>query len=153
MTLKIEIGSPVETPVVPNSFEVEIDVMHGDADGFSSFTVGPFIQGESEWAIESLLKILAAMDEKFKRTGRGGGEEYSYSRIPGFDDWFGADLGLGNDDSEARKASDLVQNPEWPIDITCYAIFDLHGESSYHGHKVFYYDSAGIKYRASAEVG
>lgn len=154
MALKIEYGDPIKVVEPPkNAFEVEINVYYGDADGFSSFVVGPFTPVVDNWALESLLRTLKAMYEEYAVIGRGGGSEYSYSHVPGFDHWFGGDSKVGDERSVEFRASALVGHPSWPADPFMEEAWgDLHAQATYDNHTVYYYDDQGAKSRAVVEL-
>jgi len=77
---------PVEH--IPNTFEVEIEVMHGDADMFDTFTVRSFYKDE-DLALSSLVETLDRMIAKYPH-GRGGSwPQYGYQDVEGFYSWFG----------------------------------------------------------------
>lgn len=81
--MKLNILDPIPVAEVPkNSYVVEIKAMQGDADGYRHFSVGPFVKGEQEAALQSLLETL-------KRMETGYSYDTGYKEVLGFEQWFG----------------------------------------------------------------
>lgn len=131
--MKFAIGDLTPEKHAPNSYELEIRAMSGDADAYHKFTVGPFLKDEDEPALQHLIETLTRMKEEYPN-GRGGYDS-EYDHIEGFYNWF--------DEDAAEKSNTLVQdflrkrkiNLYWPYDAT-----DEESSASYDSHEVFYYD-------------
>lgn len=154
--MEFEVGAPVEEQTPLSAFVVNIKVMHGDADGYNTFQMGPFYQKDKE-ALASLIGTLQRMESK----GRWGDGDNYYRNIEGFEAWFGT--GTGDTLEEYRDAcdSDLpyeqfephrrlsgsVEKPYydgWPWDVT-YEEYP----ASLDGWNIVYYDHAGVKHRVT----
>jgi len=85
--MNLTIGEPVPATALANRYSVEIEVMSGDGDDYDKFTVSGFQPGVDEELLENLLGLLDRLRD-FYPQGRGGGEEYSYTKVPGFEAWF-----------------------------------------------------------------
>jgi hypothetical protein len=152
----LTIGEPVPDTHTPHSFEVEVTAMFGDADGYETIVVGPFLADnpKSAEAVVSIVQTLKRMEAEYPN-GRGGGGDDEYYHVPGYEAWFGAfaadteELYLQETRSdlsyeEFRKDSDLAEYfkiyPDWP--------YDTHSDSqaSYDAHEVFYYDQNRVKH-------
>ena len=99
----------------PDTFEVIIRVMHGDADSYESITIGPFIRGTDEAKLQDLIETLDRMDAEYPH-GRGGGTRDNYDNVEGFFKWFGVD-----EDGENTGISGCY----WPVDPYDY---ETHGD-------------------------
>jgi hypothetical protein len=125
MEVRLEISGPVPNTHTPYTFELEITVMHGDADSYDTFTLGPFKMHEPDRG--TLHKIIEVLDRlrPFYPNGRGGNyEKYGYQNVPGYDDFF---------------AQDAEYQDEWP--------YDQYGElqGTLDKYEVFYYDMNRVK--------
>lgn len=152
-----------------DAFVVHIRVMHGDADGYDTFQVGPFDASTDKEALKSLLRTLKAMDDRYPR-GRGGGDEYSYNYVPGFEGWFGTSYANTKEEYEKncwakvpyadfapqrayaeQVYSKLKNYSDWPSDISMGGGFDLHNEASLDKFSVVYYSDEGVQHNVSVE--
>lgn len=90
MTKTFTIGPAVVPDHLPETFEVEVTVMFGDADHYETFIMRPFRVGDEE-ALTSLLSVFEQIDEKYPN-GRGGSwPKYGFQDVVGFYSWFGED--------------------------------------------------------------
>lgn len=172
--MKLQITEPVKLDKpYPNTYSVKIDVMHGDADHFESFTVPGFRRGntEDEALLGSLLVTLKKMSNAFPM-GRGGSDEYAYwNVVPEFESWFSsADIveypeelnHTPKSDNELELIISLAKRVnsfysrtdyvDWPRDISMSDGIDLHGEASLDSYEVRYHDDAGIEYHVDIEL-
>jgi hypothetical protein len=149
--MDLTIGELIPKAQTPNSFEVEILTYWGDADGYKTFVMGPFIKDQDEDALQGLLETLHRMDNAYP-DGRGGYDEYD--GVEGFAGWFVREFDPENDsDSDAdaigRKWKENQAGKAhiyWPVDP--YA--DM--QNSYDKHKIFYYDENQNQYAVSASL-
>lgn len=102
--MKLTIGDPVPATALANRYSVEIEVMSGDGDDYEKFSVVGFQPGVDEELLNNLLKLLDRLRE-FYPHGRGGGEEYSYTKVPGFEPWF-------SDSSVDHAGEEWLYTPE-----------------------------------------
>lgn len=171
--MRFLIEEPVPSKHKPMTYEVEIRVMHGDADGYNTFTIGPFIYGVDEDALTSLVETLDRIAAAYP-SGRGGNwEKYGFQHIEGFYSWF--------HDSYARNEKEYLDNivkwtkttvpydvfakhhtlavppggetpewgyPEWPHDVT---MGDEGLEADLDEYSVYFYDEFGTKHRVKVE--
>ena len=173
--MNLTIGDPVPATALANRYSVEIEVMSGDGDDYSHFTVFGFQPGVDEDILENLLRLLDRLRE-FYPHGRGGGEEYSYTRVPGFEAWFSSssvdhageewlytpksedewteliDLGKSIEvfqesvrERALRLQAKIDAMPEWPSDVTMLDAYDCHGEASFQSYRVFFHDENLVK--------
>lgn len=82
--LELKIVSPANGDKAPESYEVSIRVMHGDADYYETVTTGPFFTHELE-DLEYLLQTLLRMQQAYP-DGRGADD--GYEEVEGYLDWF-----------------------------------------------------------------
>lgn len=151
--MRFEVGAPIveQTPV--SAFMVSIKVMHGDADGWNTFELGPFRKKDTE-ALTSLVGTL----QRMQSSGRWGDGDNYYRNIEGFEAWFGTSVGdtwaeyteycdsdLPYEKFEPhRTLASSVEKPYhdgWPWDVT-YEEYP----ASLTRWEVFYYDHAGVKH-------
>lgn len=149
----------------PLTYEVEIEAMHGDADLFQTFTVGPFLRGVEEAALTSFIETLDRMEAAYTH-GRGGNwEEYGFQHVEGFESWFGEPY--ARDEAEYLEAYSYSNVPyetfakhralaepigkrqrhgyvEWPRDVT---LGDEGLEADMRKYQVFFYDEFRVKYK------
>ncbi|QDP42919.1 hypothetical protein HWC53_gp170 [Bacillus phage vB_BmeM-Goe8] len=64
------------------TFEVEIEFMYGDADGYEKIKVGGFKKGEDEEKLSELIQLLSTLQFTLN---------HERSSVKGFDKWFGSD--------------------------------------------------------------
>jgi len=107
--MNLTIGDPVPATALANRYSVEIEVMSGDGDDYEKFTVFGFQPGVDEGLLSNLLGLLDSLRE-FYPHGRGGGEEYSYTKVPGFEPWFG---GTSLDHAEEEWLYTPKSQEEW----------------------------------------
>jgi hypothetical protein len=157
--MKFTIHGLKSTKKLPDSFEVKIKVMFGDADGYSSFKVGGFRRGSDEAALESLITTLERVQGK-------GYQRAAYPEVEGFYSWFGTSLAEDEAAYNDEYLSDvpyeafayhyaLAQElatrtetyPDWPSDVAAGDGRDALLES----FELFYYDLSGVKHRATWE--
>lgn len=139
--MNIAIGKKVLVPI--DSYVVEIETMYGDADGYGKIIVGDFKKGEESY-LEDLLKTCNRMKDEYPY-GRGGGENYNH--VEGFNKWFDID---DTTEEEYEAIPERIKN-----DLSTYWEYDPQGDgthASYDGHKVFYYDENGVKYKVSVSL-
>lgn len=105
--MKLTIGDALIPRVIPNSYSVEVKVMAGDADYYDGFTVHGFEPSRDEELLEELLRLFGRIDS-FYPHGRGGSEEYTLRKVPGFNSWFTDDGWSEGDEysAEVRYASE-----------------------------------------------
>jgi len=171
----LTIGDQAPATALANRYSVEIEVMSGDGDDYSNFTVFGFEPGVDEELLENLLGLLDRLREFYPR-GRGGGEEYSYTKVPGFEPWFGGtsvdhaeeewfytpksqeewleliDLGKriesfqeGVRERSLRLQAKIDAMPDWPSDVTMLDAYDCHGEADFQSYRVFFHDENLVK--------
>lgn len=87
--MNIEVTEAVENKHRPNTYEVDVEIMHGDADSFEHLIIGPFSAGDEEdfKNLTDLLTTLERMQLAFPN-GRGGGGRDNYDNVEGFARWF-----------------------------------------------------------------
>jgi len=142
MSLPFTIGAPVENKHIPNSFELSITTMFGDADGYDTFTIGPFIQGADDGALTHLLTVMEGAAKAFPN-GRSGGGGYEYDIVPGFAYWFGYDDDGDGDVVDAYLSRNELEL-DWPTDP--YGDGD---EQSFDSAALFFYDATGVVHTTS----
>lgn len=157
MTKTFTIGNPLPTEHTPNTYEVEIKLMHGDADAESLLTVKPFQLNETE-ALNSLLTVLDTMSNLYPN-GRGGNyDEFGFHNVEGFYSWFG-DITISSKDQYKNYSHSTVPyetylhhknfvTPEranyWEWDYTNPEI-----EADIESYTVYYYDDNLIKHEVN----
>lgn len=132
--MKFMVGDEVVSTRVPDTFVVEIKVMHGDADGYNTFEVGPFLAGVENLALTSLVETLDRMSVAFPN-GRGASD--SYNSVEGFDTWFGWE----ETDNSIVDSMLLPYVGGWPHDVTYEEC-----EASLDDFQVVYYDNTLVKW-------
>lgn len=172
--MRLAVKDPVEPVAIPDSYSVEIELMGGDADYYTSLELKGFERGRDEELLEDLLRLLERLKASYPY-GRGGGDEFSYRLLKGFEPWF-----LEDDDEEywrfepsseeeaqelrelSARVRELTErtteklpgsssDPYWPHDATDLG-FDGHGECGYRSHEVFYYDGNLVKHLVEVEL-
>jgi hypothetical protein len=141
LDMEILIGEPVPNLHTPDTFEVVVTSMIGDADGFPSFTVGPFVRGIDDEVLDSFLQLMTAMSLAYPN-GRGGNDDYEH--VDGFNDWFGYE---NMPSSIAVFCERLGIEMYWPNDPH----FD--GVLSFRNAQVFYYDAERVAHSTDFSVG
>lgn len=131
--MRFEIAQPVKSGHVRARFYVEILVMHGDADSYDSFDMGPFHVTE-EGALADLIETLRRV-----KSAHPQGED-GYQHIEGFRAWFDEDYG-DKEDPHLAILDEIGMEPfQWPT----------HPYAPYQGkldtYKVVWYDSFGYKF-------
>jgi hypothetical protein len=158
--MKFVIGDAIPTEKKPNTFEVTISTMLGDADGYEDVVVGPFAKGQDEELLEGLLATLKEMDDTYPNGGRRSG----YSKLVGHLAWFRDEIietpeiaSYFFDDEE--KQQELIDYktrvlkfckktnnyPNWP-----YSEF-TDSPNSYDGHKIVFYDENLVAHFVTVE--
>lgn len=147
--MRLIIKDLVPNTKTPNSFEVVVETMAGDADGYENVTVGPFIKDQDEPAMESLFSVIEVMSKAFPH-GMGGSDNFHH--IEHFDTWFGYFDAYDPEEEydyqvktnvtyeeyvELQKTLHaFTENSAWPND----AMTDYDSPNGYVDFKVFYYD-------------
>lgn len=156
--MKLVIKELIPSTKTPDSYEVVITTMSGDADGYEKIILGPFIKDKDEPSIKLLLKTLRELKSSYPQ-GRGGGPEYGYDNIKNFLLWFGGYDEYGDRVTQMTeeeftntkatmsysKYETFIKrfSAEWPNDVTT----DYQSENSYSSHEFFYYDENQNKFR------
>jgi hypothetical protein len=152
--MELIIERAVVPTATPNSYEVVINTMRGDADGYEDVIVKPFIKDQDEASLFYLLETLERTAVRYPY-GRGGGD--SYSDVEGFNIWFDNEFYEEEADylkyadnpmpyAEYAAAKELVGDErdfDWPYET------DYDAENSYVSHAVFYYDTDLVKYNVT----
>lgn len=115
-------------------YEVEIDLMHGDADYYEKMCISG-IKEEEENLLENLITTLKLMEKEYPN-GRGGGD--NYNNVPGFNEWFCYE-GLSNSERENldKRIDELYR--DWSYS-------EYGSQASLDGYKVYFFDENGKKY-------
>ena len=155
--MQLVIGS-VLNDHTPNSYEVIIKTMIGDADGYLDVKVGPFIKGEDEAAITYLIETLDRLDKAFP-DGRWGGTDYD--NVEGFIPWFNSGNYTEVQYADYCRKSPLTYEQHleavklvgkrsvyWPSDPQQ----DNGDPTSYESFKIFYYDEHTVKHSVTVEA-
>jgi hypothetical protein len=148
--MDLTIGDLIPRPQTPNSFEVEILTYWGDADGYNTLVMGPFVKDQDEVALQGLLETLHRLSVAYPH-GRSWLD--TLDGIEGFAGWFAQDADSEDDeDTEADaigrawREAQLGQHVYWPVD----ANIDM--QDSYQSHKIFYYDENQEQYAVTASL-
>ena len=154
--MQINIEKPVPNSHTPNSFEVVISTMEGDADHYENVIVGPFIKDKDEYAIEILLGVLEEMKNHFPH-GMGGSD--NYNEILGFQAWFdymeedksSFDERFASYSFDFEEYSEMAQLADKFSQLGDYGVEWPHSPNygnpnSYDGYKIFYYDENQVEY-------
>jgi hypothetical protein len=154
------IGDAVPVEHTPNSYEVEVTAMFGDADGYETVMVGPFPEGaaDTEKAMTSLIETLLRMEAAYPH-GRGGGDvdADTYYHVKGFEAWFGAFRADTEESYTAESRSgfpyevflqdyyndDFNTYPDWPREPYAY------NQGSYDHYVIYYYDHNLVKHEVA----
>ena len=155
MTRTFQLFDKAPVPHLPSTYEVEITVMHGDADAYDVLIARPFDTTELD-ALSSLVETL----DRIKSVGPN--QEDTYINIEGFSSWFGWEYARTREEYEsnynstvpyedfylhailANKGQDYsyrIGEGGWPSDTTnedSIAIFDK--------YEVFFYSENLTKY-------
>lgn len=139
--MNIQIKGRADVPNYREEFVVEIEVMFGDADGYSKIEVGPFKDPDDTKHLKDLLQTCERLAVAYPH-GRGGSATYNH--IEGFNRWFAADW-LEEEEWEALPM--IIQDlcVDWPSEPD-----GMGRQSGYQGYKLFYYNSTGDKFNAYA---
>jgi hypothetical protein len=86
MTLQLTPGKAVVANHPRNAYVLFVELMHGDADDYSTIKFGPFAPGNTE-DLEATLRIVEATRE-LNRTDWNNAES-RYPAIPGWEDHIG----------------------------------------------------------------
>lgn len=151
MTVKLTIAHPIPDKTPKDSYTVEVEMMQGDGDGYNKLIMGPFKKDKDEPRIHCLLETLQRMEDAYPN-GRRGGDRDSYSKVLGFEQWFGE-----NDSIEDIKqcspqlfASHSEKEFQDIIDLVgeFYDSWDSHYDTqdSLSGYAVYYHDETGNKF-------
>lgn len=159
--MKLSITTPV--PLLEtsrNNFVVEITTNNEHTEEQSYLTVGPFKRHSEEVNLQSLIQLLASMEE-MARTAEED-EKYDYDYVLGFYQWFSPDV---TDMSDFETYYPFIINThgkevlerlfelsegfttEWPMDTS----HGFHHEMIA-GYKVFYYDESGTKFNVEVNL-
>ena len=149
MTLKISDMTAVPNLHKPNSYEVVITTMSGDADGFDTLVVGPFhtVSPDDLEAMEDLLKTLDRVETTYPH-GRGGGGRDEYDHVAGFSAWF-CEIDSSEDPADAIALAYLKRHenfPNWPYDMYSDC------QQSADKHKVLYYNVERDEFDVTVEI-
>jgi hypothetical protein len=151
--MKLVIKDPVPNTKTPNSYEVVIETMSGDGDGYEDIIVGPFIKDKDEAVMENLFTLLDQMDKAFPH-GMGGRDDFDH--VGNFAVWFGGNSLLSEEKlnsyypkypysyQEYVEINNLIGNfaTDWVHD----PMTDYQSPNSYVGFKVFYYDDNKVQH-------
>jgi hypothetical protein len=158
--MKFVIGDVIPTEKKPNTYEVTISTMLGDADGYEDVVVGPFAKDQDEELLEGVLTTLKEMQDAYPN----GGRRVGYSKLVGYLAWF-LDETIETpvaasyyfDDKEKQQElivystkvvefCNRVNNyPSWP-----YSEF-TDSPNSYDGHKIVFYDENLVAHFVTVE--
>lgn len=149
--MEFKIGKMVENNQPTNVYVVEVTMMHGDADAYTTQEVR--IPKEREDLLEDLIETLNEMNRLPWNDARRG-----YKKLMGFKKWFGPEF-LGPMDDEPGYDDEWDENVtidiwdeikdlsfDWERDITyddIYARLD--------GYKMFYLSESGTKFHVEIE--
>ena len=142
--MKFHIKDRIPSPHTPDSFEIVIDTYHGDMDGYATVVAGPFPGNnrKSREAMTSLLETLQRMKDAYPN-GRGGGSEYGYENVEGFNAWFGEGESKDGEelpDPHSELADAFEFFLEWPTE-------PYEGnDNSVWKFSIFYYDENLAQY-------
>lgn len=143
--MKFVISDKVPSPHSPASFEVVVHQMHGDTDGYTSLTVGPFFEDEMD-ILQDLIETLDRMKARYPH-GRGGNDDY-YD-VEGFTRWFDPDDATDEDYARVAKVAERVVGfgIYWGSDITY-----EEGQPSMDRYVISYFDSELVEYAVTVEL-
>lgn len=149
MAIKFSECTPVPNLHKPETYEVVITTMSGDADGYDEIVVGPFHNGDTDdlAALEDLLKTLDRMETTYPH-GRGGGGRDEYDHVAGFNAWF-CEIDSSEDPADATALAYLKRHenfPDWPYDMYSDC------QQSADGHKVMYYNDEREEFDVKVEI-
>lgn len=88
--MRIIVGNPVPAKHLPDSYSVELSLRGGDDDYSQNVSIGGFHLEQDMELFENLIELLSRIEKAFPH-GRGGGPEFGYDRIQGFEPWFNED--------------------------------------------------------------
>jgi hypothetical protein len=159
--MKLNIKEAVPNSKTPNSYEVVIETMSGDADGFENIIVGPFIKDQDEPIMEHLLGVIEEMSKAYPH-GMGGSDNFNH--IKHFDTWFNTFDDFGPEEEYAYQVKSDVTYEEylelnktfqafkkdsmWPTDpMTDYTV-----PNGYRGFEIYYYDENKKQYDVEVEA-
>lgn len=161
--MKLTIEGAIPNRKTPNSYEVVVTTMQGDADSYKDVIVGPFIRNEDEAAMEEFLHTLKRMSSAFP-SGMSGSD--TYTNTEGFLAWFPDQSNMTEKDfkesypgyqhsvEEFMRIQDIAekffkksqQYPEWTYDP------NYGNPNSYDGYKVVYYDENKVAHKVTVET-
>ena len=137
--MELQLRNKVASGGKVNSYQVDIEWMHGDANGESHTLTGFFQKGEDEWALEELLLALNELrnvyvtdydeNETFNKWFDGNESEFEFANATESDK-YEPFVGLGVENSLS--------------DYGFYAAID--------SYKVYYYDENLSKYNVNVKL-
>lgn len=126
--MNIEILEPIASKNPTNAYQVAVNVMHGDADAYSTFHLGPYAK-DDEFELADLKEVLQAL-EVVKDANLGSTDRDNYSHLKGFN---------------AKLAND------WPQD----QLYSQGGDdiiADYADHYVRFFDENGQEFRTKVTL-
>lgn len=146
--MELIIQEAVPSNKTPNSYEVVIKTMRGDADGYDYIIMEPFIRNQDEASIEFLLEVLTELAAAYTH-GMGGMDNYSH--VKHFETWFGGSS-YDTEESYLKYAQNTLPYAEYAAAILVvgehYADWPAEEgyQNSYEGFKIFYYDDNAVQH-------
>jgi hypothetical protein len=160
--MELIIGAALPQKNKPKSFEVEIEVMHGDGDAYKKLITGPFYENQDEPALQELLAVV----EKISQVSLEGSE--TYENVEGFAAWFNSSGRISEKNyskwyrnspfsyQEFKVRADVADafyeknggfRLHWPLDVT-----NEDTVAAYDNHKVFYYDENLVQHQVTVRM-
>lgn len=136
----VHVGPTHEAVPEPNTYSVYVNIMHGDADYYESFTIDDFRADSVEdmELLHNLLNLLEALKDR-------NNYPYSESRTD-FSPWFSGEIAEEDDALGKRVEAFYARTnyyPDWPCDACCYM------EGTLDEYKVTYYDADSETYKVA----
>lgn len=140
--LELTIKNKISKEGKANSYQVDIEWMHGDANGESHTLTGFFKKDQDEWALEELLLALKELQNVY---------HVDYDSNETFNKWF-----EGNE-SEFSSRSNLEkeENKKYKGFVGLAVENDLTDSEFYASidkYKVYYYDENLAKYNVNVKL-
>lgn len=132
----------------PDSYEVVVHTMRGDADGYDDIIMEPFIRNQDEASLEFLIEVLTELATAHPN-GMGGGD--NHYKVKNFDVWFDGSY-YDSEESYLKYSENTRPYAEYIAAARTvgehYADWPTEEgyQNSYQDYKVFYYDDALVRH-------
>jgi hypothetical protein len=157
--MKLTIADFIPDTITLNSYEVVIETMAGDGDGYVNIVVGPFMKDQDEPIMQHLIETLSNVAATTPQTIDG---KPSLDHVPNFNTWFGSEYYATQEEYDENNTSEVAfeeyvqlqdflqgfnDETSWPEDPTTDYMFP----NTYIGFNIYYYDQVKNKFAVNID--